>query len=121
MYLDLSEAPPEVELEARAFSRVVEAPAAGAAGGSDRATHSDSGGRNGAPSGGGGGGGGTIERDEACRMFGVSSATWSRWQRIGRVPAGRWTRYGSGRTYHKVYPLDELRRLLPELARVEAA
>ena len=55
--------------------------------------------------------GGTVTRDEACRMFGVSSCTWRRWERNG------WVR-GTWAGNYKLYHAGELSRLLAACGRL---
>jgi hypothetical protein len=62
---------------------------------------------------------GHVTRREACRMFGVSCGAWLEWERKGRVTCGHFVpnpKDKPGRS--KVYPLDELHRLLDEFSRI---
>src|SRR4051794_16490028 len=60
---------------------------------------------------------GWLDRDGACRMFGVASTTWLRWQREGRVTcARRFRRPGDGHTC-VLYPIGALERLREEIER----
>jgi hypothetical protein len=55
---------------------------------------------------------GTLTCDDAARMFGVAKRTWSSWQKEGRITCGRLVSVHGRPGQQKVYPLDELHRLL---------
>ncbi|MCI0676359.1 MAG: hypothetical protein L0Y42_11375, partial [Phycisphaerales bacterium] len=57
---------------------------------------------------------GMVDRDEACRMFGVSRFVWKRWVREGKVPCGKRipSSIGGQRT---VYAIEDLERMREEL------
>ena len=53
-------------------------------------------------------------------MFGIGSAAWKHWERTGRVRCGQWTRQPLHKHGGKcrIYPIDELNRLLEEFNNV---
>jgi DNA-binding transcriptional MerR regulator len=67
--------------------------------------------------------GGYVGRAGAAEIFGVAQGTFVHWQTDGRITCGRWARIpvgagmgeGGGR---RVYPVDELRRLVEEFSKV---
>jgi hypothetical protein len=63
---------------------------------------------------------GWIDRRGACRMFGVSFKAWEHWERTGRVRCGRWAPQPLEKRGGKcrIYPIDELNRLLEEFSNV---
>lgn len=56
-----------------------------------------------------------VGQREACRMFGVSLPEWRNWEREGRIRCGVRVK-GS-----RIYPIDELERLLLEFGRESKA
>lgn len=54
---------------------------------------------------------GMVRMQDAWRMFGVEMATWQRWEREGVITCGKRAEVAGG---PKIYPLDELKRLLEE-------
>lgn len=66
---------------------------------------------------------GYVDRSAAADIFGVATGTFVHWQTDGRISCGRWARIpvgagmgeGGGR---RVYPVEELRRLAEEFAKV---
>ncbi|HSV13807.1 MAG TPA: AP2 domain-containing protein, partial [Tepidisphaeraceae bacterium] len=62
---------------------------------------------------------GMMGRHEACRVFEVSITTWVVWERKGRVQCGQWVPVPGGKPGRcKVYPIDEINRLLEEYQRI---
>ena len=66
---------------------------------------------------------GYVDRSGAAEMFGVAPRTISTWQTEGRITCGRWARVpvGAGRSEgggRRVYPVEELWRLVEEFSRV---
>jgi hypothetical protein len=59
---------------------------------------------------------GFIDRRGACRMFGIGFNAWKQWERTGRVRCGRWVPQPLHKRGGKcrIYPIDELNRLLEE-------
>lgn len=58
---------------------------------------------------------GFMTREEACRMFGVASRTWSGWEERGRITCGQFACVpGRSGAHLKVYPKAELERLAAE-------
>jgi len=57
---------------------------------------------------------GTVDRHEAARMFGVADRTWSTWEKEGKITCGRLVTVLGQPGQQKVYPLDDLRRLVEE-------
>lgn len=53
---------------------------------------------------------GFVDRDGACRMFGVAEGTWVVWERTGRVPKGQWGRSRTNKPC-RIYPVEELERV----------
>jgi hypothetical protein len=58
---------------------------------------------------------GFLDRAGACAMFDVSSETWLRWQRTGRVTCGQFHQRPADGHCVKLYPVDELRRLRDQI------
>jgi hypothetical protein len=56
---------------------------------------------------------GYVDRHGARRLFGVAERTWSQWEKQGRITCGRMIAL-PGQPPRKVYPIDELRRLVVE-------
>jgi hypothetical protein len=56
---------------------------------------------------------GWVSMRDACQMFGVHPNTWNRWERDGLITCGK--RFTARRL--KLYPLDQLERLLAECGR----
>jgi len=61
---------------------------------------------------------GTVDRHEAARMFGVAGRTFSTWELEGRIGCGRLVSVPGKAGQYKVYPVDELRRLVEEFKTV---
>lgn len=62
---------------------------------------------------------GMMDRRAACRMFDIAYETWQHWENDGRVPAGQWVPRPFGKSGRcKVYPIEELNRLLEEFNRI---
>lgn len=57
---------------------------------------------------------GFVDRDEACRMFGVTRHVWKRWIREGKVPFGTIISSPTGGK-QKIYSLEDLRGLKNDL------
>ena len=53
---------------------------------------------------------GFVDRDGACRMFGVAEGTWVVWEREGRVPKGQWGRSRANKPC-RIYAVEELERV----------
>jgi predicted site-specific integrase-resolvase len=58
---------------------------------------------------------GFVDRDTACRMFGVCRVSLRNWERAGKVHCGRMARRGSKNRPYKIYAVEELRRLVDAL------
>jgi hypothetical protein len=56
---------------------------------------------------------GFVRQRDAWRMFGVDKGTWKRWERERQITCGKRVHRGGP----KLYPLDELQRLLAEFGR----
>lgn len=61
---------------------------------------------------------GLVDREEACRMFGVSPRTWAQWVQNGRVNFGQRHQRPSDGNYCVLYPRAELQRLRDQLEQV---
>ena len=55
---------------------------------------------------------GYIRREEAWSMFGVQRSVWERWEREGVITCGVYIR-----PWPKLYPVDEIKRMLEEFGR----
>lgn len=60
---------------------------------------------------------GMMGRHEAMRMFGVGLKTWWRWEREGVIHCGTMMQVPSGGRA-KVYPIEEIKRLVAEFGRM---
>ena len=56
---------------------------------------------------------GFIRRETACAMFGVGVTVWRRWEREGVIPRGVYIR-----PWPRLYPLEEIKRLLLQFGRL---
>jgi hypothetical protein len=62
---------------------------------------------------------GFIDRRGACRMFGIGFHAWNHWERCGRVRCGQSVPRPFGKPGRcRIYPIDELNRLLEEFNNV---
>jgi predicted site-specific integrase-resolvase len=57
---------------------------------------------------------GFVDIEGVCEMFGITRAAWIIWKRQGKVPRGKNWRSAT-QTYCKIYPVEELRRVIREL------
>jgi hypothetical protein len=56
-----------------------------------------------------------VGRKEACRMFSIALRTWTEWQRVGRVPRGKWAIVPGKGGRQRLYAVGDLIRLQEDL------
>ena len=60
---------------------------------------------------------GTVNLHDAARMFGVSASTFSTWEQEGRITCGRLVTVLGKPGAQKIYPVEDLRRLVEEFSK----